>query len=154
MSKASIPKELRERVAAQARYRCGYCLTAQAIVGEPMEIDHLIPESLDGMTEEANLWLACGACNSHKSNRIAGRDPESGKMVRLFDPRRQIWAEHFRWNERGDEIIGLTAAGRATVATLQLNRALLVEARQLWVAVGWHPPSDEVGERQTDSEIA
>jgi hypothetical protein len=46
MSRTYVSKELRERVAAQALYRCGYCLTAQAIVGAPMEIDHLIPESL------------------------------------------------------------------------------------------------------------
>lgn len=38
-----------------ARYRCGYCQTAEAIVGTPMEIDHIIPESLGGLTEEDNL---------------------------------------------------------------------------------------------------
>jgi len=35
-----IPKPLRERIAVQARHRCGYCLTSEAIVGAPMEIDH------------------------------------------------------------------------------------------------------------------
>jgi 5-methylcytosine-specific restriction endonuclease McrA len=59
MSQTYIPKELRERVAAQARYRCGYCLTAEAVVGTPMEFEHLIPEALGGLTEEENLWLAC-----------------------------------------------------------------------------------------------
>jgi 5-methylcytosine-specific restriction endonuclease McrA len=59
MSQTYIPKVLRERVAEQARYRCGYCLTAEAIVGTPMEIDHIIPQSLGGQTEESNLWLAC-----------------------------------------------------------------------------------------------
>lgn len=142
MSQAYVAKELRDRVAAQARYRCGYCLTAQAIVGTPMEIDHLLPESLDGLTEETNLWLACSLCNSHKSNRIAGKDPETDKIVRLFNPRQQIWAEHFRWTEQGDEIIGLTSTGRAAVFALQLNRPSLVEARRLWVLVGWHPPMD------------
>ena len=46
MSRTHLPKALRERVSAQARQRCGYCLTAEAIVGTPMELDHLIPESL------------------------------------------------------------------------------------------------------------
>jgi hypothetical protein len=59
MSQTHISRELRERVAAQAQYRCGYCLTAEAIVGTPMEFDRLIPESLGGLTEESNLWLAC-----------------------------------------------------------------------------------------------
>jgi hypothetical protein len=52
MSRTYISTELRARVAAQAGYRCGYCLTAEAVVGTPMEIDHLIPESLGGLTEE------------------------------------------------------------------------------------------------------
>jgi 5-methylcytosine-specific restriction endonuclease McrA len=58
MSQTYIPKELRVRVAQAAQYRCGYCLTGAAIVGSPLEIDHLLPESLGGKTEEANLWLA------------------------------------------------------------------------------------------------
>lgn len=142
MSATYVPKELRDRVAEQARYRCGYCLTAAAIVGAPMEIDHLIPESLGGLTEESNLWLACSLCNDHKSNRIVALDLESGETVRLFDPRRQLWTDHFRWNDQGDEIIGLTPTGRATVTALHLNREPLVQARRLWKEVGWHPPVD------------
>jgi HNH endonuclease len=143
MSRTYVSKELRYRVAAQARHRCGYCLTAEAIVGAQMEIDHLIPESLGGLTEEGNLWLACSLCNDCKSNRISAHDPESQEFVRLFDPRRQVWNEHFRWNDSGDEIVGLTPIGRATVAALQLNRPSLVKARPLWVLVGLHPPKDE-----------
>ena len=94
MSTGYIPKELRERVARQAQYRCGYCLSAEAIVGAPMEIDHLVPQALGGLTEEDNLWLACSLCNDHKSDRIAALDPDTDEVVRLFDPRHQIWAEH------------------------------------------------------------
>src|SRR5258708_5281869 len=115
MSRTRIPREMRERVAAQARHRCGYCLTAEAIVGTPMEVDHLIPEALGGLTEEGNLWLACSLCNDHKSDRVAALDPVTGEVVRLFNPRRQVWTEHFRWTEEGDCILGLTPVGRATV---------------------------------------
>lgn len=140
MSGTYVAKELRRRVAVQAKHRCGYCLTAEAVVGTPMEIDHLIPESLGGQTEESNLWLACSLCNDRKSNRISAVDPETGDVVRLFNPRRQTWSEHFRWTATGEEIEGMTSTGRSTVAALQLNRASLVEARRLWVLVGWHPP--------------
>lgn len=112
MSQAYIHKALRERVAAQAGNRCGYCRTSSSLVGTSFEVDHIIPESLGGRTEEENLWLACSACNDHKSNRIAAADPTTGEIVRLFDPRRQSWSEHFAWNEVGDEIIGLTPTGR------------------------------------------
>jgi hypothetical protein len=142
MSRAYVPKELRERVAATAKYRCGYCLSAEAIVGAPMQIDHIIPESLGGLTEEENLWLACALCNNHKLDRVAGLDSVSGETVRLLNPRAQDWSVHFRWTEIGDRIIGLTPIGRATLAALNLNRPSLVKARQLWIDVGWHPPKE------------
>jgi hypothetical protein len=107
-----------------------------------MELDHIIPASLGGETIEDNLWQACSACNDRKNDRISARDPETGKQVRLFDPRRQIWAEHFEWVEGASVIAGRTATGRVTVHALQLNRPVLVAARQAWVEVGWHPPTD------------
>ncbi|HUV90133.1 MAG TPA: HNH endonuclease signature motif containing protein [Anaerolineae bacterium] len=69
-----------------------------------MEIDHIIPQSLGGQTEEDNLWLACSLCNDHKSDRIAALDPLRGEIVRLFDPRHQMWSEHFAWAESGERI--------------------------------------------------
>jgi len=142
MSRSRIPKVLRAKVAAQARYRCGYCLAAESIVGMSMELDHLIPEALGGLTEEDNLWLACSLCNDSKGCRIAAEDPTTGVVVRLFNPRHQDWHEHFSWSEGGSMITGGTPVGRATVVALHLNRPTLVLARLAWVAVGWHPPKD------------
>lgn len=142
MSGTHIPKALRRRVSEQARHRCGYCLASEAVVGAPMEIDHLIPESLGGLTEEENLWLACSLCNDHKGDRIAALDPETGEIVRLFNPRFQDWSEHFTWNEAYDRIVGRTPFGRATVIVLNLNRPSLVRSRQLWTIAGWHLPKD------------
>jgi hypothetical protein len=107
-----------------------------------MELDHLIPEALGGLTVEENLWLACSLCNNHKADRIAAADPATGELVRLFDPRRQTWSEHFVWTSEGERIAGRTPAGRATVLALNMNRPSLVRARQAWVSVGWHPPKD------------
>lgn len=142
MTRVYIPRALRERVAEQARHRCGYCLTPAALIGAPLEIEHLIPLSLGGLTEEDNLWLACSFCNNYKGNRIAARDPLSNEIVPLFDPRRQSWVEHFAWTVSGDRIVGLTKIGRATTVALSLNRPALVLTRQTWVAVGWYPPRE------------
>jgi hypothetical protein len=142
MSKSSVPAWLRARVAAQAGGRCGYCRTAEAITGAPLVIDHLIPEALGDRTEEANLWLACSQCNLHKGDRLTACDPLTEAWVRLFDPRRQVWDDHFRWSPSRDEILGLTPIGRATVQALNLNRLLLVQARRAWVAAGLHPPDE------------
>lgn len=142
MSRSYVAKALREEITKDARRRCGYCLTSARIIGAPLEIEHLIPESLGGPTVKENLWLACSMCNDHKGNRIAAPDPHTGEVVRFFDPRRQVWAEHFEWSTEEDLIIGKTATGRATVAAIRLNRAELVEARRGWIVAGWHPPRD------------
>lgn len=142
MSRGHVPRDLRAKVAEQARYRCGYCQTQEAVVGTPMEIDHIVPESLGGPTEEGNLWLACSACNEHKGARVAALDPLTGETARLFDPRRQQWTEHFEWTAGHTRVEGRTASGRATVNALHLNRPALVRARAAWVRVGWHPPKD------------
>jgi len=142
MSSSYIPRELRRRVAREGGYRCGYCLSAEKIVGMRMTIDHLIAKSLGGTTEEDNLWLACSACNGIKGNRISARDPETRETVPLFNPRTQRWDRHFEWSDAGTRVLGKTSIGRATASALQLNRSPLVESRRSWVKVGWHPPSD------------
>src|SRR5438876_809239 len=106
------------------------------------ELDHLVPVCRGGETAEDNLWLACSGCNECKRDRVAAPDGETGQVVPLFDPRRQLWADHFEWSDNGIRVIGLTATGRATVVALQLNRPILVSARRMWVAVGWHPPEE------------
>jgi len=111
-------------------------------VASPLEIDHLFPLSLGGTTKEANLWLACSLCNNHKGNRVVVLDPVTAQAVPLFNPRLQVWAEHFAWTESGDRVVGLTQIGRATVAALQLNRTWLLHTRRVWVSVGLHPPKD------------
>jgi len=142
MSKTYISRKLRRQVEEDARYRCGYCLTMQLIIGRPFVMDHIIPEAKGGKTVRANLWLACRRCNEFKSVRTHFIDSLTNVLVPLFNPRTQSWNVHFAWSEDGTQIIGLTATGRATVAALRLNNAEIVGARSLWVSAGWHPPND------------
>ncbi len=142
MSSRYISAALRLRVAETARFRCGYCLTSQRIIGPLLEIEHIIPETKGGGSDEANLFLACPMCNSHKSDRTEGIDPENLTTVPLFNPRTESWHEHFEWRENGALIIGKTSKGRATVAALNMNHLDLVAARRLWVMAGWHPPKE------------
>ncbi len=71
---------------------------------------------------------------------MAMEDPLTGETVRLFHPRQQRWTDHFTWDVTGTRIIGLTAAGRVTVIALRMNNEVIIDARQNWVSVGWHPP--------------
>ncbi len=142
MSRAYLPAALRDRVAKQSQYRCGYCLTAAFLVGTKLELDHLLPRSRGGTSDEFNLWLACSDCNDIKSDRIFGVDPATSRRVRLYNPRMQAWNRHFVWLEGGAIIAGKTATGRATVETLRLNRAALIRSRHFWIIAGLHPPTE------------
>lgn len=142
MSRTYIPQAIRERVAAEAQYRCGYCQTQQAVIGIPLHIEHIIPEAAGGSSEEENLWLACSLCNNYKGTQTHALDPASQETLPLFNPRTQIWHDHFAWSADSTEIIGLTPTGRATVSALKMNQPSMLRARRRWNKVGWHPPKD------------
>ena len=57
MSRTHIPRSLRLLVSEEERHRCAYCQSAVTIVGMSFEIDHVIPESLGGLTVRENLCL-------------------------------------------------------------------------------------------------
>jgi hypothetical protein len=126
-----------------AGHRCGYCQSDERLTGIPLSTEHLIPIAAGGQTVRENLWRSCRPCNEVEGTRTHASDPEAGELVPLFNPRSQTWSEHFRWSEDGTVMLGLTAAARATIVALQLNRPMLVSARRRWALVGWHPPRAE-----------
>ncbi len=80
--------------------------------------------------------------NEFKGTQTNVTDPQTSAIVVLFNPRRERWDEHFRWNEDGTEIVGLPPTGRATIAALQLNNPVIIVTRRLWASAGWWPPGD------------
>jgi hypothetical protein len=109
----------------------------------PLEFEHLYPESRGGTTTRENLWLACTRCNDFKLDHTAGVDPETGEIGSLFNPRTQIWNEHFAWSPDGTTINGRTSVGRVTVELLKLNNDFIRATRQIWAAAGWWPPLED-----------
>lgn len=107
-----------------------------------MQIEHIIPLAAGGTSDESNLWLSCAWCNSYKAAQTHAIDAQTGGLVPLFNPRTQLWIEHFRWSADGIHIVGITATGRATVEALRLNNEYILPARGQWVLAGWHPPTD------------
>lgn len=134
MSTAYVSKSLEQRIRQQAGERCGYCRSHQRYVLGLLEIHHIIPVAGGGTNAEGNLWLACRLCNSYKSTQVDGFDLSTGQTVKLFNPRSQLWVEHFHWNEHGDQIGGVTACDRVTVTALQLNNVLAVTVRRAWIS--------------------
>jgi hypothetical protein len=59
------------------------------------------------------------------------------ELVPLFNPRTDIWPDHFEWN--GPTIVGKTAIGRATIDVLNINDTLRVEHRRLLIQTDQFP---------------
>ena len=88
---SGVPQAVRKRVARQAGFRCGYCLTRERVSGVPLTLEHLIPQAKGGGNTEDNLWLSCRLCNEAKGVLTEFRDPGTGVPVGLFDPRRPVY---------------------------------------------------------------
>jgi hypothetical protein len=112
--------ELERQVRARASKRCEYCLIPQIADLLPHQIDHIIARKHGGESHIENLALACFHGNNHKGPNIAGVDPESRQMSKLFHPRIDQWSDHLTLGASG-EIIGRTAIGRTTVRVLEIN---------------------------------
>jgi hypothetical protein len=119
---------LEELVPRRAGFRCEYCLPPQALVSTPFQFDHIIAQSHGGLTAADNLAFACFHCNNFEGPNLAGVDPDTGKVVRLFHPRNDPYKENFRWD--GERIIGLTAEARATISVLRMNHPPRVAVRR------------------------
>ena len=135
-----IPASLRSRVQARANGFCEYCKASDCFTTASFHCDHVLPRKVGGKTELTNLAYACPWCNTHKHARTHARDPQTGRQVPLFNPRRKKWQRHFIWSENFLSIIGRTQIGRATVKALNMNRPEHVNRRKVLRIAGEHPP--------------
>jgi 5-methylcytosine-specific restriction endonuclease McrA len=123
---AEIPSALREAVIARAGGRCEYC-QKPPLGYFRHEVDHVVALKHGGRTTMDNLALACFNCNRFKGSDLSSIDPETDAVTPLFNPRTQVWADHFR---RDAALIEpRTAAGRVTVFLLRLNAPERVRER-------------------------
>ncbi|MEH1869922.1 MAG: HNH endonuclease signature motif containing protein [Nostoc sp.] len=144
-----IDDATKEILRRRANYLCEYCHSPERISTTRFTVDHLIPKSIGGSDELNNLALACRRCNERRYNFVAGYDPETKAIVPLFNPRQQIWSDHFLWSVNGRTIIGVTPTGRATCKRLDINDERYSEddsirsARGFWIQAGLHPPKED-----------
>ena len=124
-------------VRRRAGERCEYCLVRQEHFESALHIDHIVARQHGGDDSPSNLALSCNHCNLHKGPNLSGLDRESGLLVPLFNPREQLWGDHFELN--GAVIRGLTPTARATVHVLSMNASYLIELRADLIAMGEYP---------------
>ncbi|MFO0843312.1 MAG: HNH endonuclease signature motif containing protein [Gemmataceae bacterium] len=128
---------MRKSVVARAGDRCEYCHLPTTGQVATFPIDHLTPRDQGGTTTLDNLAMACPRCNGHKWKHSDGSDPASGQTCRLFHPRNDDWADHFRWSGTEVGVLeGTTAIGRATIARLQINHPHHLTIRKLLASLG------------------
>lgn len=146
--KKSLSRDIKDKVRQRAEGFCEYCLSQEKYASQGFSVDHIIPKKAGGSDDPGNLCLACQGCNNFKYTKTEALDPTTGEVVPLFNPRIDLWKEHFQWNENFTIIQGLTPIGRATVNALKLNRELLLNQRVLYRTYGIHPPKHTLVENR------
>lgn len=129
-------------VAARAQHICEYCHAPEVVFNFPFEVEHIFPLSRGGDNNENNLALSCRSCNLYKSDSVSGyyelAENELTRFIdtRLFNPRKDVWTEHFTLNRKTGEITHLTAVGQATISRLRINSNAQLTARISWAKLG------------------
>lgn len=142
-----IPVALRQDVVKRSGGCCEYCLLSQDDIFLSFEIDHIVPEKHDGGTATDNLCLSCPDCNRCKGSDVGTFDKQTQTLTPLFNPRTQIWADHFELDDF--MIVPLTDVGRVTVRLLRLNLHERIEDRRTYAITGVYPCQPK---KQTEDE--
>jgi HNH endonuclease len=129
-----IAASVKKLVSQRANGACEYCLMHQDFSIYSHEIDHVVATKHGGQSTVDNLVIACLPCNRHKGSDLTSIDPITGVITTLFNPRTQIWSDHFKLE--GGLVLGLISIGRTTIFLLQMNEVSRLQLRQALVDQG------------------
>lgn len=132
-----VNAELRRLVIARANRHCEYCLIHEEDTYLGCQVDHIIAEKHGGLTVAGNLSHCCTFCNRCKGTDIGSIAPSTGEFTRFFDPRKDLWADHFALD--GVIIRPLTSVGEATATILQFNQPERIFERETLRNMGRYP---------------
>lgn len=142
MSATYISAELRRLVIARADNLCEYCLIHEVDTFFGCELDHIISEKHGGPTQADNLAHACMTCNRNKGSDVGSivLTSSSGVFSRFFNPRADVWPDHFELGgPDGVTITPLTAIGQVTVRILGFNSSERLLERRTLHGLGRYP---------------
>lgn len=126
-----IPDKLRAFVAHRASFRCEYCRLLVEDAFFRFHIDYIVSVKHGGETVEENLAYACQICNLNKGSDIATFLSNLQTPIRFFNPRIDIWAEHFEIETTGF-ISEKTEIGGATLKIFDINQPdSIIERREM-----------------------
>jgi HNH endonuclease len=137
MSITHIPVELRRLVVARAQRMCEYCLIHEDDTFFGCEADHIVNEKHGGLTIAENLAYACLACNRNKGTDLGSIWEPSDALIRFFNPRVDVWSDHFSLKET--LIRPITPTGSVTERIFRLNDIERLLEREALRALGRYP---------------
>jgi HNH endonuclease len=130
---------LRAFVRERAGRRCEYCHLPEEDAGRlAFQIEHIIAKQHGGTDDPTGLCYACAQCNWTKGPNLTGL--LGGKLYSLFNPRKQNWHRHFRWEHT--LLVGKTKTGIVTVQVLNINDPARVMLRENLLFEGRFPPKE------------
>jgi hypothetical protein len=134
-----IDPALRSFVRMRAGHRCESCRLHEEDDGFlAFHVDHLIARQHGGVDDPDALCLACAECNWAKGPNLGGL--LGGKLYSLFNPRKQRWRRHFRWEHT--ILVGKTKTGIVTIQVLNINEPARVMLRENLLFEGRFPPAE------------
>jgi hypothetical protein len=127
---------LRVFVRERAGRRCEYCrLHEDDDDFLAFHVEHVIAKKHGGVDDPDMLCWACAECNWAKGPNVAGL--LGNKLYPLFNPRKQDWRRHFRWEHT--ILHGKTRTGIVTVHVLNINDPSRVMLRENLLFEGRFP---------------
>lgn len=132
-----VSTALRRLVAVRAEFLCEYCLIHEDDTVFGCEVDHIISEKHGGETDADNLAYACAFCNRTKGSDIGSIVQRTGTLVRFFNPRTDLWTEHFALDDV--TIVALSDIGEVTARILDFNNSDRLLERQALRVVDRYP---------------
>ncbi|MEO8611153.1 MAG: HNH endonuclease signature motif containing protein [Chloroflexota bacterium] len=130
-----VSQKIRQQIRERAGGRCEYCYLPELYGITRFHADHIIPVRRHlGSKSIENLAWACVSCNTNKSSDIASYDTDTRQLTPLYNPRSQLWDDHFEITD--GFIIGKTPSGRVTARLLEMNILGQVEMRRYLIKAG------------------
>jgi hypothetical protein len=131
-----ISAELRKFIAERADYLCEYCLIAEEDTFIGCQVDHIISLKHGGKTTKENLAFACAVCNRNKGSDI-GSITIKNAFTRFYNPRIDIWSEHFKI--QAERIEPITEIDEVTANILEFNGTERLLERRILISQGRYP---------------
>lgn len=130
MSSELQNKHLRLKISERASNCCEYCLIPDYVRIANYHLDHIISKKLGGPPVQKNLAYACMPCNTHKGPNISTYDFDGEKIVPLYNPRKDVWSDHFELISTG-LLVPKSLIGTGTIELLKLNFPEVVKQRAI-----------------------